>query len=149
MINGISASLGDENRSKAISIKRPDDEAPLILVDPKWFELILQNLLSNAVSHSPCGTTIGIILEVKENLCRMEMHNQMSVPLTEEDLNHIFRRFWQKDLARESGIHAGIGLSLVKSYADLMSIDVDAWVVKDRFHIVLSGIPVTKTSWGR
>lgn len=66
----------------------------------------------------------------------------MKNPLSTQDLELIFKRFWRKDPARESGHHSGIGLSLVKSYADLMGLEVSASISGDLFRILLSRIKI-------
>lgn len=143
LLDEIRASLAAECESRAIRIDPPANAPPVVVADPQWLELILQNLLSNAVSHSPNGANLGIEIDADGGYCRLEIHNPMAIPLTAEDIDHVFQRFWRKDTARETGRHAGIGLSLVKSYADLMGFDIDAWVADGRFHIALSRIEVS------
>ncbi|MFT5400716.1 MAG: signal transduction histidine kinase, partial [Gammaproteobacteria bacterium] len=67
--------------------------------------------------------------------------NEMLEPLSAADMDMLFKRFWRKDSARESGRHAGIGLSLVKSYVECMKIEVKASIKNDgRFAIRLAKI---------
>lgn len=146
LFDHVRSSLDGECERKSIRIDPPACRPPVVIADPQWFELMLHNLLYNAVSHSPRGATVGIEIDLEDEYCRLEINNPMAIPLTAKDVEHVFRRFWRKDTARETGRHAGIGLSLVKSYADLMGIHVDAWIADDRFHISLSGIRVSGAS---
>ena len=74
--------------------------------------------------------------------CSLEIENPMGDPLSTADLEDMFKRFWRKDSAREAGRHAGIGLSLVKSYVDLMRFEVLATAADQRFCIVLRGMKI-------
>ena len=146
LLDDVLSSLSAECERKAISINPPANRPPDIIADPQWLELMLHNLLFNAISHSPEGANVSIEIDVDGAFCRLEIHNPMSIPLTAEDIENVFQRFWRKDTARETGRHAGIGLSLVKSYADLMGIGIDAWVLDEHFHIALSRIRVSNSS---
>ncbi len=144
LLDDVRSGLAAECECKTIRIDPPTNQPPVVVADRHWLELMLQNLLYNAVSHSPRGATVDIEIDLEGGFCRLEIHNPMSIPLTTEDVEHVFQRFWRKDTARETGRHAGIGLSLVKSYADLMDIGIDAWVAEERFHIALSRIRVAE-----
>ncbi len=144
LLADVRSSLAAECERKAIRIDLPANQPPVVVADPQWLESMLQNLLFNAVSHSPQGANVGIEFDTDGGFCRLEIHNPMAVPLTAEDVEHVFQRFWRKDTARETGRHAGIGLSLVKSYADLMGIDIEAWAADGRFHITLSRIRISE-----
>ena len=142
LIQKICLSLAEESAEKAIVIETPLTPMPEVLVDPQWLELVLQNLVFNAISHSPDGSTVTIKAVSDSGVCSIEIDNPMKDPLSTADLEDIFKRFWRKDSAREAGRHAGIGLSLVKSYVDLMQLDVQVTTTNNRFCIVLRGIKI-------
>jgi hypothetical protein len=52
----------------------------------------------------------------------------------------MFQRFWRKDPARKSGEHAGIGLSLLKSYANHMNLQVQTSIAGNLFGISIAGL---------
>ena len=135
-------SLREESDERNITISLPQTKIPLILADAQWLELILQNLIFNAIAHSPCGATVSLKTTMDSGYCEIKIENPMADPLSTKDLDFIFKRFWRKDVARESGRHAGIGLSLVKSYIELMGLDVHAKISGSRFCLVLSGIKI-------
>jgi two-component system sensor histidine kinase QseC len=140
LLNKVCANLRDEAAARDISIEQPGFDLPKVVVDPQWLELILQNLLFNAISHSPHGSRIDIGAELDTKHCAIEFTNPMANPLSSTDLEMIFNRFWRKDLARETGRHAGIGLSLVKSYVGLMGLEVRASISDNLFRIRLAGL---------
>ena len=143
LVGKVCTSLGDEARARDITIMQPGINLPSVVVDPQWLELILRNLLINAISHSPPGSRIDIGAELSQKHCAIEFINPMADPLTSTDLEMIFNRFWRKDVARETGHHAGIGLSLVKSYVDLMGLEVTVSVSDNLFRIKLAGLELT------
>ena len=96
-----------------------------IISDPVLLEQTLRNLLQNAIVH---GTSPGdICLEIASEASHLNFSISNPAPhLTEEDLEHLFERFWQKDPARTSGKNAGLGLSLVESYCQMLGIRLTA-----------------------
>ncbi len=124
-----------------LSMRLPGQELPVIHVDAQLFEQVLKNLIFNAISHSPTGETVSIRSKINAGYCTLEIENKMLDPLSTADLEMIFKRFWRKDSARQSGGHAGIGLSLVKIYADLMKLELNTSILEgERFLIILSNI---------
>ena len=75
--------------------------------------IILQNLLSNAITYAPEGDEIVIDLTAEG----LTIANA-APDLSEEDIPHLFERFWRKDKARTSDRHAGLGLQLVTVCAE-------------------------------
>jgi two-component system sensor histidine kinase QseC len=140
LVNKLCSSLSYEAGTRSFSIEPSGIDLPKVVVDPHWLELILQNLLNNAISYSPPGCRIDIRAELDAKHCAIEFANPMADPLTAADLEVIFNRFWRKDLARETGRHAGIGLSLVKSYVDLMGLEINVSISDNLFRIRLAGL---------
>ncbi len=143
LIDKICHKFVDEMADKNLEIAISQGDIPVITADEQWIELIALNLIYNAISHSTPGATININVTTDGNRCKLEVVNPMLEPLSDQDLEMIFRRFWRKDKAREIGRHAGIGLALVKSYADLMQLEVAAFTDNSgRYHIQLSNIRI-------
>ncbi len=140
LIDKVVLSFREEASDRNITIERGQGQMPTILVDAQWFELILQNLIYNAVSHSPDGALVNITADSRDGYCTLQIKNPMSDPLTDQDLEMIFKRFWRKDSARVTGRHAGIGLALVKSYVDLMGLEIKVSIADGNFQLDLSTI---------
>lgn len=112
---------------------RFDLEAPAapIASDREKLRLILFNLLSNAVTHSPAGS--GISCTARTENGRLEITVANPAPqMTAADLPFLFERFWRKDAARSNSRHAGLGLSLARSFATLLGFDLTAHLLPDR-----------------
>lgn len=76
------------------------------------------NLLSNAVRYTPEGGNITLELARVNGYASVSV-SDTGIGISEEDLEHVFSRFWRADSARTSvGGGLGIGLALVKEVAD-------------------------------
>ncbi len=99
---------------KQLRIESEIDDRPFV-TDPILWSTILQNLLGNAVSHAPEGSTIRIEASPRA------LHVTNPAPdLSPGDLEHVFDRFWRKDPSRTGYGHSGLGMSIVKACASLL-----------------------------
>ncbi len=81
---------------------------PLYLIgEPDTLERAITNLLDNAVKFSPHGGTVHVLLEGD----RLRISDQ-GPGISEEDLPHVFDRFWRSPSARNTP-GSGLGLSIV------------------------------------
>jgi signal transduction histidine kinase len=85
------------------------------VTDPVLWGTILQNLLGNAVSHAPEGSTV----KVEASPMRLAVTNP-APELEPADLEHLFERFWRKDESHSDHDHSGLGMSIVRACATLL-----------------------------
>ncbi|MBP8239340.1 MAG: response regulator [Saprospiraceae bacterium] len=92
-------------------------------LDESKFEKIVNNLLSNAFKFTPKNGSVSVKLEDIGHSLQLEV-SDTGRGIHEEDLPHIFNRFYQssKPNADEGG--TGIGLALVQEYARLFGCSV-------------------------
>lgn len=96
-----------------------DDEIPFVLADIGLIERVLENLLENAVRHTPQGGSIGIELSLTDGDVAIRISDTGS-GIPEEELPHIFNRFYQSDKSRkEEPEHSGLGLAITKRILEL------------------------------
>jgi two-component system sensor histidine kinase QseC len=100
---------------------------------PELFDLILANLVSNAIAHSPDESLLSINATGGPGGFSLAVSNP-APDFLHEDLPYVFERFWRQDHARRATGHAGLGLSLAKTAADLLELRIEA---------ALSGNPQT------
>lgn len=81
-----------------------------IETDPALLEIVLDNLLGNAVAYAPRGSVVGM----QATLGGVTVRNQAPA-LQMDDLASFGQRFWRKD-AQGAG-HAGLGLALAGAAA--------------------------------
>lgn len=111
-----------------------------ISTDKELFETILANLFSNAVEYTPEGGKIEWKASLKDAEFSFSISNTTK-ELTEEDLPHLFERFWQKEKARgRADTHGGLGLALVSSLATILGFTIKAHLTTPSFlTITISG----------
>ncbi len=110
--------------SKDLGFCRLSPATLTVTTGREQLELILNNLFSNAVAYSPAGGSVICALDDNGGGLRISVANRAD-HLTPEDLPRLFDRLWRKDPARGNGHHAGLGLSLVKAYAEQLAMAVD------------------------
>ena len=85
---------------------------------------VWSNLISNAVKYSPEGGHISISLTKGQNNCIFSIEDN-GPGIGENDLRHIFEKFYQADTAHKSEGN-GLGLAQVKQILDLLGGEVSA-----------------------
>lgn len=105
---------GAEAKEVALKTSLPPG-LPRIKVDPARLTQVLQNLLANALRHTPAGGTITVAaLPAGGSVCLSIADTGEGIP--PEHLPHIFDRFYRTDPAR-SRDRGGAGLGLAISRA--------------------------------
>ena len=97
---------------KGITIKIQMEQEVIARINRELFELMLNNLLQNAIRYGKENGNVCVILRDEGNtFCLSVADDGQGIP--EEDLPHIFDLFFRGDKSRNtSGL--GLGLSLVK-----------------------------------
>lgn len=117
------------------------DRSLHLKTDPVKLEQIIVNLLSNAVRYSPPGSSVSCASEhASDGKWELRFSNPTDA-LEQEDLRHMFERFWRKDAARTGGGHSGLGLSIVQVLAEALGIEVIADLTADRVFTVTLRFP--------
>jgi heavy metal sensor kinase len=108
---------------------RVHQQGPARLVaDPDKLREVLTNLLHNAIEYNRPDGSIDLTVERSNGQLRVEVRDT-GIGIAETAREHIFERFFRADPSRQAeGLHAGLGLSIVKGYVDLMggTIGVDS-----------------------
>lgn len=109
-------------RGLTLSLSRESAGSSVLETDPELLRLILVNLLGNAVDYAPEN---GIIRVTTGGNPLFSVSNE-APHLSEADLPHLFERLWRHDAARTDSSHCGLGLSLARTCADALSLDLAA-----------------------
>jgi two-component system sensor histidine kinase QseC len=114
--------------------------------DPDKLELMLLNLLGNAINYSPRESTIRCFAQERDEGIALTVTNPAE-HLQQEDVPMLFDRFWRKDPARTGGQHTGLGLALVRAFAELLGIGITVALDNDgclHFKLIFTGKPDQK-----
>lgn len=110
--------------SKDINLNLNIPDSVTVTADPIYMELILDNLLNNAVKY---GNENGNIFVNWNNDTKTLAIQDDGIGISREHLPNIFNRFYRVDESRSSVIKGnGLGLSIVKKLTDLQGIDLTA-----------------------
>jgi len=108
------AGLG-ENARRRVRFDPSGDAGTGLRSDPAILRAVCENLVNNALAHSPHGTSIAIAWSDDGFSVTNEAPD-----LVEADLANLGEPFWQADASRTSTDQFGLGLTLVSHYLRLL-----------------------------
>jgi heavy metal sensor kinase len=111
-------------RQKAISIGVNCPESVRVPADPAMLDMMLENLVSNALKYSPEGSRVAISVAADHGTVTCSVaDNGTGIPA--EKLNSIFERFYRVDESRSAETGGfGLGLAIVKKLAEVQHIAI-------------------------
>lgn len=107
-------------------------EEPCYLhVDKRAFIRIIENLVKNALIHGKGGYRMSFTKEEKRLVVCV---SNLTESIEKKDLEYIFDRFYTSDASR-SRKTTGLGLSIVKRFAEQMGGEAKAFLEEQRFTV--------------
>jgi len=90
-----------------------------VYADKDMISQVIVNLLSNAVKYTPAGGKVMIETEVDEtaNLVRVSV-TDTGVGIPENEIEHVFDKFYRVDARKKYAKGTGLGLNLVKQIVE-------------------------------
>ena len=110
-----------------------EEGLPPVLADEGAVLRIFTNLLRNALDHGRGKMEVRLF---REGEWVVSQFRNETDDLTQEDVPHIFDRFFTSDKMR-TGRNTGLGLAIVKALADQMGCRLEAELTDGMFAIVL------------
>jgi signal transduction histidine kinase len=99
---------------------------PFAYGDIALIQRVLENLIENAMRHTPQGGEIALSLSTKSDNIMVSI-SDTGYGIQQEDVPHIFDRFYRASKSRENGdFHSGLGLAIVKRILSLHGSDIRA-----------------------
>lgn len=99
------------------SIEYPSDIDDIVVeFDEKILELILTNLINNAIKYSSENCTIYVTVETKKKYLIISVKDE-GIGIPEKEQKHIFNRYFRAENALINA-GTGIGLNIIKSHLD-------------------------------
>jgi len=97
-------------------------ESVMVQADIAMTERILDNVISNAIGHSPSNSSVSLSIEGLDEGARISVMDA-GPGIEEDDLNQLFEPFYQAASAARTG-HAGLGLAIAQRMANLQHGDI-------------------------
>lgn len=92
---------------------------PFVNADIAMIERVIENLLDNALRHTSEGGMIRLTFNVQNGDMAVCI-SDTGCGIPEEDLPHVFDRFYQRDRTQKSKVgHSGLGLAITKRILEL------------------------------
>jgi signal transduction histidine kinase len=121
-----------------------DADLPLVSADIALVERVLDNLIDNALTHTPAGGTVRVPVRRDAHqviLCVVDTGK--GIP--ERDLPRIFDRFYQVSEQQSANGHAGLGLAIARRIVELHGSELDVRSQPGEGTTFAFGLPVWNT----
>jgi len=127
---------------KKISITTTKIPDVTVMGDRVYLEKMLVNLIKNSILYGKDGGHTKIDIEQHVNLIIINISDN-GIGISEEDLPHIFERFYRVDKFHRSGGNSiGLGLAIVKWIAEIHSGSVSATSLKGKGSVFSVNLPI-------
>ncbi len=104
---------------KKIRLKTDLPDSLAMRSERKKMQRIVTNLLENALKYTPENGTVAVSAAARDGEVQIDFKDT-GIGISENDLPHIFERFYRCDRSRSQG-GVGLGLSLVKAFTESMN----------------------------
>lgn len=97
----------------------------LVTANPALFELVLINVLDNAIIYGADGTRILLVSRREDDFCRISVSDEgRGIP--DADLDRVFDRFHRVKRAEQSPQGSGLGLAIAKGFVEASGGTIEA-----------------------
>jgi len=129
------AALGRERSVRVSNLVAPGS---VVAGDAEVLRIVVSNLVSNALAHSPPGTAVECRVERPRGRWRLVVQNDAS-DLVPEDLASLSEPFWRKERSRSDRNRSGLGLALSSALAAQTGLDLEFELEEGTFRAILAG----------
>jgi NtrC-family two-component system sensor histidine kinase KinB len=90
-------------------------DVPRVLIDPTRFQLVLDNLLNNALKYTASGGEVSIVARSEDGMVRFAVQDT-GIGIAPEHLPRIFEKFFR--VPGQDHIGSGLGLTIAKEIVE-------------------------------
>jgi two-component system heavy metal sensor histidine kinase CusS len=101
-----------------VSLSLAGTPALTLRADPVLLRRAVNNLVSNAIAHTPAGGTVGLRADEEKDWLVLAVSNSGS-GIAEADRERVFERYYRADPARAASSSTGLGLAIVRAVMQL------------------------------
>lgn len=113
-------------KQKNITLTKTIEDKTIITGNPELVELLLRNVLSNALKHNMNGGRLDVCL------LDDKLHAANTGPEPKTDVSHYFERFYKQDASSAS---LGLGLAIIKEICEASSFDY-SYTFENDLHVI-------------
>ncbi len=107
-------------KEKGITLNYLDKSDMLIVADPDMMQLVIHNLLNNAIKFTPAGGKVSVVYKQNEEEC-MIMISDTGIGISKAQQENIFSLKSKSTFGTNNERGVGLGLVLAKSYVELQN----------------------------
>lgn len=94
-----------------LSVELPDDIIPTCQCDEGRITQVLAILVNNAISYTPENGTVKLALSYEKNQFHFSISDS-GMGISDDEKEHIFKKFYRSEKARSEKGHFGLGLAI-------------------------------------
>ncbi len=113
--DAVAMAAGAADRKGVTLHASPDQDMPPVSGERERLLQVLDNILGNAIRHTPSGGTVTVSASVRDDRVRFEVADT-GHGIDSADLPHVFERFWRAHGTGRAG--AGLGLTISKGVVE-------------------------------
>lgn len=99
----------------AILLEKPQAPLPLVVLDKDRFQMVIQNLLENAISYTPAGGVIKVALSEEHDEIGISI-SDTGIGIPNSDQKRLFGKFYRSEGAIKMNPHgSGLGLFIARN----------------------------------
>ncbi|MBB3302928.1 ATP-binding protein (plasmid) [Rhizobium leguminosarum] len=115
------ADFGKIISSRDLDVSLEGAEAAQVRTDESLLQVMISNLLDNAIKYTPVGGRIEVMVEPEADFWLISISDS-GPGIPEEEREAVFKRFYRLDTLQAEG--AGLGLAIVADTAERLSVSI-------------------------
>jgi signal transduction histidine kinase len=132
------------NNQETRLLVEPAANLPPVHVDPDRMAQVLDNLVGNALRHTPAGGQITLSAASDDGQILLKVQDTGS-GIAPEDLPHVFNRFYRADSSRAHNGASGLGLAIARSIVETHGGTITAESAPGRGTTITISLPTSVT----
>ena len=121
---------------KGVALEVGEFEEAAIVGDPTLVRRLLLIVLDNAIKYTPAGGRVGLDVTARDGQ-RSVIVSDTGVGIPEEQLAHVFERFYRGEPARREAEGAGLGLAIARWITDLHGAQIEIGSSPQGTHVTI------------
>ncbi len=113
MIRTVVASLQEKHSSNPLKVVLSDETSNMCADQPR-LKQVVDHLISNAIKYSPEGGCVSVTLTSNDGSYELSVEDE-GIGMDEEQLAHVFDRFYRVDSSDTAVQGVGLGMSIVRN----------------------------------